>query len=116
MEVLFREKAIKIRIILAMEKETDPFEHTVDFSELPSLPISAIVTDLTATKAQYAMIGIITDSAKEIIIKKKYESLLLKSYKIKIGNDYYIGWKQNGKLQYRIEGDYLRAYVYIEKV
>jgi len=116
MDNLFKEKSQKIRIILAMEQETDPYEHTVDFIELPSFPISAIVTDLTATKAQYAMPGISVDSAKEIIIEKKYESLLLKSYRIKIRNDYFVGWIQNGKLQYRIEGDYLRAYVYIEKV
>ncbi len=116
MDILFREKSEKIRITLALEQETDPFEHTVDFTELPSLPISAIVTDLTTTKAQYAMPGIVTSKAKEIIIEKKYESLLLKSYKIKIRNDYFVGWRQNGKLQYRTEGDYLRAYVYIEKV
>jgi hypothetical protein len=116
MDILFKEKSQKIRIILATEQILDPYEKNVEFTELPSLPILAIVTDLTTTKVQYAMPGIVTDKAKEIIIEKKYESLLLKSYRIKIKNDYYIGWKQNGKLQYRIEGDYLRAYVYIEKV
>ncbi len=116
MDKLFREESQKIRIIFTTERETDPYEHTVDFTELPSLPISAIVTDLTMTQVNYKMPGIVTDKSKEIIIEKKYESLLLKSYKIKIGSDYYIGWKQNGRLQYRIEGEYLRAYVYIEKV
>lgn len=115
MDKLFKEKSQKIRIILATEKETDPYEHTVDFTELPSFPINAIVTDLTASSSQWKMIGIVTDKAKEIIIEKKYESLLLKSYRIKVDNDYYIGWKQNGRLQYRIEGDYLRAYIYVEK-
>lgn len=116
MKHLFKEKSQKIRIILAMETIEDPYEKNVSFSELPSLPISAIVTDLTLAKIQWAMPGIISDKAKEIIIQKKYESLLLKSYKIKIGNTYFIGWRQNGKLQYRQEGDYIRAYVYIEKV
>ena len=116
MDILFKEKSEKIRIIFATETETDPYEHRVDFSELPSLPINAIVTDLTTTKAQYAMPGIVTSKVKEIIIEKKYESLLLQSYKIKIGNDYYIGWRQNGKLQYRIEGEYLRVYIYGLKI
>lgn len=115
MDRLFKEKSQKIRIVLATEQILDPFEKNVAFSELPSLPINAIVTDLTMTQANYKMPGIVTDKTKEIIIEKKYESLLLKSYRIKVDNDYYVGWKQNGRLQYRIEGDYLRAYIYVEK-
>ncbi len=116
MNILFREHAQNIYIYPSLETETDPFEHTVDKVKMNPLPIKAIVTDLTFTKVQYAMPGIETDKAKEIIIEKKYENLLKLSYKIKIDNDYYEGWTLNGRLQYRIEGDYLRAYTYIKKV
>ena len=115
MEELFREKSRTIRIYLGVEVETDPYEHTTETTMLNPLPIKAIVTDLTASSAQWKLAGIVVDKAKEIIIEKKYESLLLKSQKIKVDNDYYVGWRQNGRLQYRIEGDYLRVYIYIKK-
>lgn len=115
MEELFKEKSKTIRIYLGTEVETDPYEHTVETTMLNPFPIRAIVTDLVASQAQWKIPGIVTDKTKEIIIEKKYESLLLKSRKIQIDNDYYVGWKQNGRLQYRIEGEYLRAYIYIKK-
>lgn len=115
MEELFKEKSKTIRIYLGTETEVDPYEKNVETTMLNPLPIKAIVTDLTASQSQWKMVGIVADKAKEIIINKRYESLLLKSQKIQVDNDYYIGWKQNGRLQYRIEGDYLRAYIYIKK-
>lgn len=115
MDKLFKEIARPIKIYLATETVNDPYEKDVTETFLNPLPIKAIITDLTTTKAQYAMAGIITDKAKEIIIEKKYESLLLKSRKIEVDNDYYIGWKRNGRLQYRNEGNFIRAYIYIEK-
>lgn len=111
----FREQGKTVRIYLATETIVDPYEKNVVETYLNPFPIKAIITDLIASQSQWKMSGIVTDKAKEIIIAKKYESLLLKSQKIKIGNDYYIGWRQNGRLQYRIEGNFLRAYVYIKK-
>jgi len=115
MDNLFKEKSKTIKIYLGIETIIDPYEKNVETTILNPLPIKAIITDLTATKAQYAMAGIVVDKAKEIIINKRYESLLLKSQKIQIGSEYFVGWRQNSKLQYRIEGDYLRAYIYIRK-
>jgi len=115
MEELFKEQSKTIKIYLGVETIQDPYEKNTSHTLLNPFPIKAIVTDLTATKAQYAMAGIVVDKAKEIIINKRYESLLLKSQKIQIDNDYYIGWQQNGRLQYRVEGNFLRAYVYIKK-
>lgn len=115
MEELFKEKSRTIKIYLGTEVELDPYEHTVQTTMLNPFPIKAIVTDLVASQSQWKMPGIITNKIKEIIIEKKYESLLLKSQKIQIDNDYYVGWRQNGRLQYRVEGNYLRAYIYIKK-
>lgn len=116
MDRLFREKSQPIRIYLATETIVDPFEKNTVETYLNPLPIKAIVTDLTFAKIQWAMPGIITDKAKEIIIEKKYESLLLKSSKIQVGSEYFEGWKQNGKLQYRVEQDYIRCYIYAKQV
>ena len=116
MDRLFKSMAQKIKLYLGKEVETDPFEKNTDVSMLNSLPISAIVTDLTATKIQYAMIGITTDSAKEVVVEKKYLNLLKLSQMIEIEGEYYEGWRQNGKLQIRKEGNFLRLYVYVKKV
>ncbi len=116
MEQLFREQSQRIRLYMARETVLDPYEKNVVFTQMPSLPVSAIVTDLTFTKIQYAMPGVVTDKAKEIIIKKKYQSLLEKTFRIGIGNEFYKGWIRNEKLQFRIEDQFLRAYIYIEKV
>lgn len=115
MEELFREKSQKIRIYLATETIDDPYEKNVKLKELNPLPIRAIVTDLTASSAQWKMIGIVADKAKEIIVEKKYRSLIEKSYKIEVNGDFYNGWKINGRLQIREEGNYLRCYIYIKK-
>ena len=115
MKKLFKEQSRTIKIYLATETLVDPYEKNVIETYLNPFPIKAIVTDLVASQSQWKMPGIVTDKAKEIIIEKKYESLFLKSRKIQIDNDYYVGWKQNGRLQYRIEEEYLRAYIYIKK-
>jgi len=115
MEELFREKSQKIRIYLATSTIDDPYEKNVKLKELNPFPIRAIVTDLTASSAQWKMIGIVADKSKEIIIEKKYRSLIEKSYKIEVNGDYYNGWRVSGRMQIREEGDYCRIYIYIKK-
>jgi len=112
---LFKEKSEYIRIFLGTEIETDPYEHTVEETLLNSIPIKAIVSDISPASSQWKMPGIVSEKTKQIIIKKKHEDMLKMSRKIKIGDDYYYGWKVNGRLNYVIEGEYLKAYVYIKK-
>ena len=109
---LFKEHSQKIKIFLSVETITDPYEKTVSNSVLNSLPIKAIVTDLTPTQMKWKSNGIIEDDGKEIIIEKKHRSLIEKSYKIRIGDNNYLGWKQNGKMVIREEDNYLRIYLY----
>lgn len=116
MDKLFRETSKNIKIYLAKEIEEDPYEKNTSLTEFNPIPIKAIITDLTATQASYKIIGISILKAKEIIIKKKYEHMLKMSQRIEIQGDFYQGWRINGELNYRVEGDYLRAYVYIKKV
>jgi len=117
MENILRNFGQYIKVYLAKTSIDDPYEKNKTISYQNPLPIKAIVTDLSPAKIQWNLTGIITDKAKEIIIEKKYELLLLQSYKITIQgeNDEYIGWKQNGKFQYRKEGNYIRFYMYIKK-
>ena len=111
----FREHAKTIRIYLATETLVDPFEKNVSLTELNPIPIRAIISDVSPASAIYKMPGISTEKTKEIIIKKKYESLLKQSQKIEFDGDFYEGWRISGRLSYRIEGNYLRAYIYIKR-
>ena len=116
MNKLFDIVAKKIRIYVGLEVEIDPYEKNVETTLLNPIPIKAIVSDLGFAQINWKMPGILADKAKEIIIKKKYRSLIEKSQKIEIDSDYYEGWKINGKMQIRQEEDYLRIYIYIKQV
>ena len=117
MDKLFKEESKKIRIYMTTEVETDPYEHTVEHTNLNPLPIRALISDLIASQLNWKMPGIATESAKELIIEKKYRTLLEKSHLIEIDDDYYEGWKINGRMQIKVIGkDYLRVYVYLSKV
>ncbi len=116
MENLFKEHSKSIRIYTATTTLEDPYEKNVSLTELHPLSIKAIVTDLIASQITWKMPGIETDGAKEIIIEKRYRSLIEKSVKIQIDDDFFEGWKINGRMQIREEGDYCRIYLYIKKV
>lgn len=116
MEELFREMSQRIQIYLSVPSQEDPFEKNETLSELPSLPISAIVSDLGFGKIKWQMDGVSTDDAKELIIEKKNKNLLEQSYKIEIEGIYYDGYKINGKMQIKTEGEYCRIYIYRKEV
>jgi PBP1b-binding outer membrane lipoprotein LpoB len=115
MDELFKNESQRIKIYLAIESQEDPYEKNTSLSELPSLPINAIVTDLTFSKIQWSMPGLVTDTAKEIIIEKRHKNLFEQSYKIEINGEFYDSWRVNGRCQYKIEQNYLRAYIYLKK-
>lgn len=117
MDNLFKEQSQKIKIYVGVETTTDPYEKTVSTAHLNPISIEAIVSDMTTTKMMYAMPGIVADKAKVITVKKKYKNLLEQSQKIKVkgDSDFYEGWRTNGKMQLKIEGDYLRIYIYNKK-
>lgn len=113
---LFQEWSQKIRIYLVKTDILDPYEKNIEITELPSLPIPAIVNDLSFSKIQWTLAGIITNSAKEIYVEKKYRNLIENSYKIEINNEYYEGYRINAKMAIKEEGDYLRIYAYKKQV
>lgn len=115
MDNLFREHSKCIKIYMAVETIVDPYEKNVETVMLNPLPIKAIVSDITFAKSQWAMPGITTSKTKEILIEKKHRNLLLKSHKIEVDNELYEGWRVNGKMQIREEGNYLRVYIYFKK-
>lgn len=112
MDELFNEHSQRILIYLAVPSQDDPFEKNETLSELPSLPIDAIVSDLGFGKVKWQMDGVSTDDAKELIIEKKNKTLLEQSYKIEIDGILYNGYKVLGKMQIKTEGEYCRIYIY----
>jgi hypothetical protein len=116
MDELFREFAQKIKVYLSVVSIEDPYEKNESLSELPSLPIDAVVNDLSFAKVRWNMEGISTDSAKEIYIQKRHEKLLEQSYKVEIDGILYDAWKINGRMQKKQEGNYIRIYLYKKQV
>ena len=116
MEEFFNDMAETIKIYTSLETQLDPYEKNVSITRLNSLPVKAIVTDLIFSQITWKMPGIVTDKAKEIVIKKKYRSLLEKSEVIEVRGKLFEGWKVNRNLQIREEGDFLRVYIYVKKV
>ena len=112
MNELFEEQSKRILIYLAVPSIDDPYEKNETLSELPSLPISAIVSDLGFSKVKWTMDGISTDDAKELIIEIKNKTLLEQCYKIEINGILYEGYKVLGKMQIKTQGDYCRIYAY----
>jgi len=112
MDELFRELSQRIKIYLSVISISDPFEKNESLSELPSLPISAIVSDLGFGKVKWQMDGISTSDAKELYIEKKNKTLLEQCYKIQIDGIDYEGYKVLGKMQIKTEGEYCRIYCY----
>jgi hypothetical protein len=113
---LIKKEGKIISFYLGKEVIQDPFEKNTVSTLYNPIHVRGLVSDLTPNKKQWAMLGVLSDKAKEIIIPASKKTLLEQSQKLKIDDDYYIGWKENGKLQYTIQGNYLRAYVYIKKI
>ena len=118
-EQLFREESEKLLVYLATETVVDPYKKNKTLSYLNSLPIKAIVADLSAGRIEYKMNGILTSKAKQIIVEKKHRPLLEMSYKFKVlgETDYYQGYKINGKMQIlELDKNYIRLYIYIKQL
>jgi hypothetical protein len=104
-----------INIYTGQEVIQDKYEQNVVVNYNNPLPIIAIVNDLTATQANWKMPGIEVAKIKEVMIMKKYRSLIELSQKIEIEGEMYEGWRVNGKMQIRsMAGNILRLYVYIK--
>jgi len=112
MDELFKEQSQRILIYLAVPSVNDPFEKDETLSELPSLPIDAIVSDLGFGKIRWNMDGISSNDAKELFVEKKNKNLLEQCYKIEIDGIEYEGYKILGKMQIKTEGEYCRIYIY----
>jgi len=115
MDTIFRDFSEKILIYLGIESVLDPYESDVETTLQNPIPIRAIVSDISMSKSQWSLPGVASAKTKEILIEKKHKALFELSQKIKIDSDYYCGWRENGKLQMRVDGQFLRAYVYIKK-
>jgi len=117
MDKIFKELSIPIRVTLAVETEIDPFEKNVETVNLSSIPLMAIVNEISPAKAQWTMPGIITEKIKQVILRKIHRPLIERSQKITVkgDNSEYYGYRINGKLSIVEEQDYIRIYIYVKK-
>ena len=112
MDTIFRDFSEKILIYIGIESVLDPYEADVETTLQNPIPIRAIVSDYSFSKAKWTMPSIQCSKIKEVLIEKKHEDLLLLSQKITYENTDYYGWRENSKLQYRKEGAYIRFHMY----
>lgn len=112
MEDLIKDFGTCIKLYIGKETITDPYEKTVEVTLSNPIPMKAIVVDLVASQIQWKLPGVKTSKAKELILDKSNLSLVLKSQKFEIEREFYKGWKENNKLQYREEGNTIRLYIY----
>ena len=109
---LFKENSEKILVYMSVSTVTDPYDKTTSEVILNSLPIDAIVTDISGSSMTYKTQGIIQDDAKELIIEKKHRKLMELSYKITVDSIDYQGFKKNGIMSIRnIDKNYCRLYI-----
>jgi len=116
MESLFKENSQYIKLYFGTEVVQDHFEKNTETRYLYSVPIKAIVSDLSFGSMQYKMPGILTDRAKELLIEKSKLSLLALSQYIEVDGVKYEGFKVHGRLQLKEVGNYLRIYIYDKAV
>ncbi len=117
LDELINQEGQYIYVYQGIESVDDPFEKNVVTANLNPLPVKALVVDFTASKAHWVMPGIKVSRIKEIYVPKRYRSLIENTQKIEIRNssgqkESYEGWRENGEMQIREEGGYLRVYVY----
>jgi hypothetical protein len=110
---LIRNEGKILWVYLSKSIKNDPEEEDKTETVFNPIPIRGLISDLTSSQMQWKTSGTQETQGKEIIINKKYRNTIEQAYKIKIGDDYYVGWKDNqGRTQIREEGDYIRLYVY----
>lgn len=112
MEQLFKETSQRIKIYLGKETIIDPHSKETTVVLFPPVYIDAIVYDLTMAQVQWKLPGSNANQAKTIIIRVAQKKTLLNCQKIRIDSIDYTGWKLKGRLQYKTEGDFIRAHIY----
>ena len=109
-----------IKVYLGKETVQDPYEKNVEVTLFQPTIINAIVEDLSFSQIKWKLPGIITDKAKRVYISKKYRTLIENSQKIEVKeNGIFVafeGWRVNGRMQIREEGDLLQIYIYVKSV
>ena len=115
MEKFFRNQAQTIQVYAAKERTEDPYEENTVLVYLNPIPVKAIVSDIAFEKIRYKLPGINTSKMKEIIIRSRDESIIDNSRKVTIDGDDYEGWRDDGRMQKKIEDEYIRYYLYIRK-
>jgi len=93
LDLLINEIGINIQIFIGTETIDDPNYNTKSVSYLNPFPVKAIVQDVSYSTATWRMPGIKSETIKEITCHKRHRGLIEKSRKIKIGSDYFYGWK-----------------------
>lgn len=81
----------------AREVENDPTEHTTDKVYNNPLPIKALIRQVSWESLRWKYPGLLPSKSIEVIVEKKYETLLKTADKIKYGDDEFKCWKDDSQ-------------------
>ena len=112
MQDLFKQFGKCILVYIAKETILDPYEKNVETTNIVSTRIRGIVQDLVASQISWKIPGVQASKAVSIYTEKRNRSIIEKSSKIIIDAVEYEGWRVNGRMQIREDGDFLFIYAY----
>ena len=112
---LMSEQGKKIQVYVGRSIISDPEEQDKKVILTGSIPIQAICIPLNSEQIKWKLSGVSSVRGQEIITYIRYAPLLKLSQKFTIDGVDYVGWKDNGKVQYKSLGlIYCKLIVYRE--
>lgn len=90
-------KLTKVFLFPAQDVENDPYEHTKTTSYQQSIPIDALVRDVTIEALAWKYFGNLPMGSKQIICEKKWLNTIKASHRIKIDDDYFFTYRDDSK-------------------
>lgn len=89
-------KLTKVFIFPGFSSESDPYEHTKSISFLNSIPIDALVRQISPESLRWKYTGQLPEDSIEMICELKYENTIKAADKITIDSKIYTVYKADG--------------------
>ena len=86
-----------LHVYQAQEVQLDPYEKNKSLTFMNSLPVKALVRQVSFEALHWKYYGQLPVGSIEVIVEKKNKTLLRTADKIKYNDDYYKCWKDDSR-------------------